>query len=110
MRLPIANPRTTSDPRTAMHMGASVVEVMPIHQKGCPCDMYRRMYSYQGPKVLHYHMVSKNASNAVSTEARKIGTYHSDLRLPWPALAPVLAHIVAVGGKRANYKFRRFPY
>ena len=30
-----------------MHAGASVVEVMPVHQKGCPCDMYRRMYTYQ---------------------------------------------------------------
>ena len=31
----------------ALHAAASVVEVMPVHQYGCPCDMYRRMYTYQ---------------------------------------------------------------
>ena len=49
----------------AMHAGASIIEVMPVHQAGCPCDMYRRMYTYQGPTVLHYQMVSTNDSRAV---------------------------------------------
>lgn len=96
----------------AMHAGASVVEVMPVKQfqYGCPCDMYRRMYTYEGPTILHYQMTTTNASHAVSTEARKKGTYNSDLVVPWEALVPVLTHVVRVGGKRANYKFRRFEY
>ena len=96
----------------ALHAGASVIEVMPVQQfqYGCPCDMYRRMYGYGGATVLHYQMVTSNGSRAVSTEARKKGTYNSDLFLPWDALQPALAHIVNVGGRRANYRFRRFPY
>ena len=39
-----------------LHAGASVIEVMPVHQAGCPCDMYRRMYTYQGPTVFHYQV------------------------------------------------------
>ena len=93
-----------------MHAGASVVEIMPVHQKGCPCDMYRRMYTYEGPVVFHYQLTSTNASRAVSTEPRKIGTYNSDLFVPWEALEPALAHIVAVGGRRPNYHFKRFKY
>ena len=50
--------------------GASVVEVMPVHRYGCPCEMYKKLYTYQGPSVFHYQMVSTNASNAVSTEVR----------------------------------------
>ena len=92
--------------------GASVVEVMPVQQfqYGCPCDMYRRMYSVGGPTVLHYQLTTRNGSRAVSTEARKKGTYNSDLFVPWPALRDALAHIVQVGGRKAHYKFRRFPY
>jgi hypothetical protein len=93
-----------------MHAGASVVEVMPVHQAGCPCDMYRRLYTYQGPTVFHYHLWSTNASRAVSTDARKRGTYHSDLHVPWPSVETALAHIVRTGGRRSAYKFRRFPY
>lgn len=56
-----------------LHAGASVVEVMPIKQfqYGCPCDMYRRMYTYEGPTVFHHQLVSTNASLAVSEEPRK---------------------------------------
>ena len=93
-----------------MPQGASVVEVMPVHRYGCPCEMYKKLYTYQGPSVFHYQMVSTNASNAVSTEARKKGTYNSDLLLPWAALEPALAHIVQTGGLRANYRFRTFPF
>ena len=93
----------------AMHAGASVIEVMPVHQAGCPCDMYRRMYTYQGPTVLHYQMVSTNDSRAVSPMPRK-HTYHSDMYLPWESLSVALEQIVRTGGRRANYKFRRFPY
>ena len=93
----------------AMHAGAAVVEVMPVHQAGCPCDMYRRMYTYQGPTVFHYQMVSHNESRAVSPMPRK-RTYHSDMHVPWQALEPALSHIVRSGGRRANYQFRRFPF
>lgn len=93
-----------------MHAGASVIEVMPVHQAGCPCDMYRRLYTYQGPTVLHYHLWSTNASRAVSTEPRKRGTYHSDLQVPWESLEVALRHVVRTGGRRSAYKFRRFPY
>ena len=43
-------------------------------------------------------------------QARKKGTYNSDLLLPWAALEPALAHIVQTGGRRANYRFRTFPF
>ena len=52
--------------------------------------MYRRMYSYEGPTVLHYQLVTSNGSRAVSTDA--------------------LRHVLAVGGRRASYKFKRFQY
>ena len=95
-----------------MHAGASVLELMPPQQfqYGCPCDMYRRMYSYEGPTVLHYQLVTSNGSRAVSTDARKKGTYNSDLFLPWGALDTALRHVLAVGGRRASYKFKRFQY
>ena len=67
------------------------------------------MYTYQGPTVFHYQMWSTNKSRAVSTNNRK-GTYHSDLHLPWHSLAVALEHVVHTGAKRANYKFRRFPF
>ena len=54
-------------------------------------------------------MVSKNDSRAVSPMPRK-HTYHSDLHLPWESLEVALRHIVATGARRANYKFRRFPF
>ena len=41
-----------------------------MHRYGCPCEMYKKLYTYQGPSVFHYQMVSTNASNAVSTEVR----------------------------------------
>ncbi|KOO32408.1 hypothetical protein Ctob_011890 [Chrysochromulina tobinii] len=95
-----------------MHAGASVLELMPPQQfqYGCPCDMYRRMYSYEGPTVLHYQLVTSNGSRAVSTDARKKGTYNSDLFLPWGALDTALRHVLTVGGRRASYKFKRFQY
>ena len=93
-----------------MHAGASVIEVMPVHQQGCPCEMYKKMYTYQGPAIFHYQMWSTNSSNAVSEEARKKGTYNSDLLLPWEALRPALEHAVQIRGRRAKYKFKRFPF
>ena len=96
-----------------MHAGASIVEVMPVHQAGCPCDMYRRMYTYQGPAVFHYQLVSKNASREVPRpggDRSKMGTYHSDLFVPWEAVVNALEHVVATGARRAKYAFKRFPF
>ena len=87
-----------------------MVPVIDSCEFSCPCDMYRRMYGYEGPTVFHYQMTTTNASRAVSTEPRKKGTYHSDLFVPWPALERALRHVVAVGGRRSNYNFRRFSY
>ena len=81
----------------SMRRGASVIELMPVHQRGCPCDMYRKMYAHEGagpPSVLHYQLHSSNASYAVSKEAYKARTYNSDLFVPWRALEPVLAHVL----------------
>ena len=66
-------------------------------------------YTYQGPTVFHYHMVSKNESRAVSPMPRK-RTYHSDLHLPWDSLEVALSHIVRTGARRSKYAFKRFPY
>ena len=92
-----------------LHAGSSVVEVMPVHQKGCPCDMYRRMYTYQGPTVFHYQLTSTNDSRMVSPMPRKL-TYHSDMEVPWESLQAALQHIVRTGARSKAYKFRRFPY
>ena len=62
------------------------------------------------PVVFHYQLHSRNGSYAVSTEARKARTYNSDLRLPWGPLEAALAHTVRVGGRDADYRFRRFNF
>ena len=77
-----------------------------------PCSPLRLsepLFSPSDSPVFYYQLTSKNDSRAVSPEPRKF-TYHSDLHLPWPALEAALRHVVRVGGKRANYKFRRFPF
>jgi len=103
-------PSPWTAPGLAMHAGSSVIEVMPVHQRGCPCDMYKTLYTFQGHSIFHYQMRSTNASNAVSVEARKKGTYNSDLFLPWTALRLALDHVVKTGGQRNNYRFLRFPF
>lgn len=49
----------------ALHRGASVLEVMPVYQAGCPCKMYKGLLSSEGgaaPVVLHYQMSRRCSS------------------------------------------------
>ena len=46
----------------ALHGGSSVLEVMPVHRAGCPCQMYKELLSSEGggpPAVLHYQLRTK---------------------------------------------------
>ena len=96
-----------------LHRGATVLEVMPVYQAGCPCKMYKELLSSEGggpPVVLHYQMSSKNKSMAVTTEPRKMGTYHMNLLLPWPTLQQALLHVLGVAGRVDNYEYKTFDY
>jgi len=95
----------------ALHRGSSVLEVMPVHRAGCPCQMYKELLSSEGggpPAVLHYQLRTKNRSMAVAGEG-KVG-YNMDLRLPWPALRRALLQVLAVGGRADNYQYTTFAY
>ena len=99
----------------ALHRGASVLEVMPVYQAGCPCKMYKQLLSSEGggaPAVLHYQLSSKNKSMAVirPDERKKLGTYHMNLILPWPTLQQALLHVLSVAGRVENYQYRTFEY
>ena len=96
-----------------MRQGASVFEVMPVYQAGCPCKMYKEMASSEGgagPVIFHYQFATRNKSMAVTNERRKQGTYHMNLILPWPELRRGLLHALDVGGLRKNYEYRTFAY
>ena len=64
------------------------------------------MVPYLNPNLLNPHL----NPHLLRIQARKKGTYNSDLLLPWEALEPALVHIVQAGGRRANYRFRTFPF
>ena len=84
-----------------------------LRKAGCPCKMYKELLSSEGggpPVVLHYQMSSKNKSMAVTTEPRKMGTYHMNLLLPWPTLQQALLHVLGVAGRVDNYEYKTFDY
>ena len=73
--------------------------------------------SHHAPLTPHTHpsracllAASRNKSMAVTTERRKQGTYHMNLLLPWPTLQQALVHVLAVGGRADNYRYRTFEY
>ena len=65
-----------------MHAGASVLEVIPVHTRGCPCDKFRQVFGMEPRTLHHYTAQSRNASYATSTTRPLAGTYNSDLYLP----------------------------
>ena len=72
--------------------GASVIEVMPVQTRGCPCTMYRDMFNApHDSRIYHYALEAANASMA-GKPIRRIG-YNSDLFVRWADLACVLEHI-----------------
>ena len=93
-----------------MHAGASVLEVIPVHTRGCPCDKFRQVFGMEPRTLYHYTAQSRNASYATSTTRPLAGTYNSDLYLPPAVLEAALQHVVDVGGDPARYRFRTFEY
>ena len=50
----------------AMRKHATVFEVMPVYQAGCPCKMYKELLSNEGgagPVILHYQLASRHGQS-----------------------------------------------
>jgi len=96
----------------ALRRGSSVFEVMPVYRSGCPCSMYKKLFSSERggpPAVLHYQIVSENKS-MVESDLRRVGTYNMDIKVPWSVLVSALLEVLSVGGNTEKYKYRRFTY
>ena len=89
-----------------LHAGASVLEILPVHRAGCPCDVFRRVYSSERGKVLHYTATSQNISFVRSVHAGM----HSDMDVPSTVVEAALERIVAVRGDPERYRFHEFPF
>ena len=77
---------------------ASVVEVMPVHKAGCPCDMFRQLFKaprHDAGTVYYYRVDAANASAK---------SFHADLYLPWSSLQPVFEAIWDVAGDSSKYQ------
>ena len=57
-----------------MHAGSSVVEVVPVHRAGCPCDSLPNLLSME-PRIRHYQLSTNNVSYA---KGKRPG-FHNDL-------------------------------
>ena len=88
----------------AMHDGASVVEIMPIVRKGCPCDMFRDLLTSpedDSGRIFYYRV---EATHASSDHPEYANTFHADVSLSWDALQPLLDtiwHVAADAGRYA---------
>ena len=105
----------------ALHSGASVVEILPVTMKGCPCDFFSKLFatgaqhadSNDAGMVFHYRLPATNSTpNKLGCQlagfscggaagAKK--SYNDDLTLSWPALVPVLDAIQIVASNAALY-------
>ena len=89
-----------------LHAGASVLEILPVHRAGCPCDVFRKVYSSERGKVLHYTATSQNTSYVRGVHA----SMHSDMVVPAHVVEVALEHIAAVRGDPERYRFREFAF
>ena len=87
-----------------MHNGASVVELMPEVTRGCPCGMFRQLYSdpLDDAGRVFYWRVDAQRNSTPPTDPHR-GTFHADLRVAWASLAPALEAIWRVGGRESRY-------
>ena len=86
----------------AFHSGASVVEVLPVHRRGCPCRVSAELYLAAERRLCYYSLESSNASNALPLPPQH-GRFDHDLHVAWPALARLLEHIVSLRGDLRRY-------
>jgi hypothetical protein len=74
-----------------MHAGASLVEIMPIHRRACPCSDLKDLIRTEN-QIRHYRLFTDVPSYASGAAASGMD---ADLMLPWGALAAVLDDITA---------------
>jgi len=91
-----------------MHAGASVIEVMPVHKRGCPCLMYEVLFTHPADNnVQYFRLDSSNQSRQAKSlrrgESFSADSYSHDHYLPWAALRRVLAHVVHLNGSHEKY-------
>ena len=78
----------------ALQAGASVIEVLPVYDQGCPCSMYKMLFTAE-PFTLAYHQMQSRdtrfSTTAVTLADRR--TYNADVTVPWSDLQRVLESI-----------------
>lgn len=91
----------------ALPSGGSVVEVMPVTRRDCPCSLYTNLYLSSERELCYYKLESNNLSHV--PDVRQRSSYLSqDVILPWPALQNVLERIVRVNGTLKNCNVRNY--
>lgn len=88
------------------HAGASVLEILPVHRAGCPCDTFRKVFASERGKIFHYTAASRNVS---FVRGRDRGM-NSDIELPPSVMTAALKRIVEVRGERSQYVYRQFAF
>jgi len=81
----------------ALPSGGSVVEVMPVTRRDCPCSLYTNLYLSSERELCYYKLESDNLSH-VPNVLQRSSYLSQDVILPWPALQNVLERIVLVNG------------
>ena len=93
-----------------LHAGATVVELLPPIQRGCPCFMYQKAFAAE-KHLLHYTASTQNKSAAVHTGPKSTWrTYNSDFVVPVEVTERVLAKVVDVGGNPRVFRTMDFEY
>ena len=110
----------------ALHSGASVVEILPVSQKGCPCDFFGKIFgtgahhadSNDAGMVFHYRVPATSSmpnklgcqiagfscmSSRGAAPAAAKKSFNDDITLEWSALLPVLDAIQTVAGNATRY-------
>ena len=98
----------------ALRRGAIVFEVMPVYQNGCPCVMYKKLFSSEAGErpAVHYYQVSTTNKSMVESDVRHAGTYNMNIRVPWGVFKSALLDViyVGVGGESQKYRYKKFIY
>lgn len=88
----------------ALHAGATVVELLPPTQKGCPCHMYQAQFASEPGRILHYTASTRNESHAVrASRPGTFGTYNADFVVDVEVTRRILERVVEVGGRHERW-------
>ena len=88
----------------ALHDRASVVEILPVHIGGCPCELFIKLFNSNAKNEdgrVFYHRVK--ATNSSHPDHKVAKTFHAHLELSWAVLQPTLDAIVAISGNTTRY-------